>query len=140
MSFTDLRPYFQARLAAVDPDFREWEDGFNVDNIPSTILDKSWHLRFDPFSYVGTAHTCLSFDCGLTMSVFFKGYRNPQEAIDSALFFADAIIKECTNPVHRLNQPKIKNVLPSTVAVRELGATNDNAVVLEIQLTCEVIL
>lgn len=140
MSFITLRTYFEERMSAVDPDFREWEDAFNIENIPSTILDKSWHVRFGPFNYVGSAHTCLSFDCPVSLSVFVKGYRNPKEAVDTALNLADAIITECTSPVHRLNQAKIKNVLPRIVDVRELSTTNDNSAVLEIQFSCEVIL
>jgi hypothetical protein len=139
MTFSTLRPYFEQRMLAVDAELKEWEDGFNIDNIPSSILDKSWHIQFNPFSYnTGGAHTCLSFNCPVTLNVFFKGYRNPKEAIDTALIFADAIIKECTKPVQRLNQPKIKNVLPSLVSVRELDTTNDNAAVLELQFNCEV--
>ena len=141
MSFKTIRPYFQERMSAVDAEFREWEDAFNIDNIPATILDKSWHLRFQPFSYnTGGAHTCLSFECPITLSVFVKGYRNPVEAVDMALIFADAILKECTKPVLRLNQPKIKNVLPNNVSVRELSDSNDNAAVLEIQFICEVMI
>ena len=139
MSFNTIRPYFEERLNAVDKELKEWEDAFNIENIPSSILDKSWHISFDTFNYTGTAHTCLSFDCPVTLNVFLKGYRNPKEAIDTALIFADAIIKECTNPVHRLNQSKIKNVLPGLMNVREYAPSNDNAAVLEMQFTCEVI-
>lgn len=139
MTFSTIRTYFEERMATVDSELKEWEDAFNIDNIPSSILDKSWHIQFNPFSYnTGGAHTCLSFTCPVTLNVFFKGYRNPKEAIDTALIFADAIIKECTKPVLRLNQPKIKNVLPSLVSVRELDTTNDNAAVLELQFNCEV--
>lgn len=140
MSFVDLRTYFESAMGQVDPDFREWEDAFNIENIPSSILDKSWHIQFGPFSYnAGGAHTCLSFSCPVVLNVFFKGYRNPKEAIDTALVFADAIVRECTKPVLRLNQPRIKNVLPSLGSVRELATTNDNAAVLELQFTCEVL-
>lgn len=141
MSFATIRPYFQERMKAVDPDFREWEDAFNINNIPSSILDKSWHLDFSTFSYnTGGAHLCLSFDCPISLSVVFKGYRAPSEAVDMAMLFADSIIKECTKPTHRLTQPKIKNVLPSSVSVRELSDSNDNSAVLEIQFSCEVII
>lgn len=139
MSFLTLRQYFETSMLNVDSEFREWEDAFNIDNIPSTILDKSWHLRFQPFSFLRNAQTCMNFDCPVTLNVFVKGYRNPKEAVDTALILADAIIKECTKPVRRLNQPAIKNVLPNLVDVRELAQSNDNAAVLELQFNCEVI-
>ncbi len=140
MSFNTIRPYFGDRMAAVDPDLREWTDAFNIENIPSSILDKSWHLTFGNFNYTGTAHTCMSFDCPITLRVMLKGYRQPSEAVDTALIIADAILKECTRPVQRLNQPSIKNVLPSFVSVNALDTTNDNAAILEIQFSCQVIL
>lgn len=139
-SFITLRQYFVDRMAAVDPDLKEWDDAFNIENIPSSVLDKSWHITFGTFNYTGSAHTCLNFDCPVTLSVMFKGYRAPKEAIDTALTFADSIVKECTKPVQRLNQPSIKNVLPGIVNIRELGASNDNVVVLEIQFNCIVII
>lgn len=141
MSFIDLRPYFQARMKTVDEDLREWEDGFNIENIPSTILNKSWHFKTGLFSNIGAqGHTAFKFTCPVTINVILKGYGQPKEAIDTALFLSDAIVKECTDVVHRLNQANIKNVLPDTVNIRELSQTNDNIVVLEMQFNCTVMI
>jgi hypothetical protein len=140
MSFITLRQYFEDRMAAVDSELREWEDAFSIENIPSTILDKSWHIEFGPFSYTGSAHTCLAFDSSASLKVCLKGYRNPKEAVDTALILADAILSEVTDPTKRLNQPKIKNVLPRFVDVRQLGTSNDNVAVLEIQFNCNVMI
>lgn len=139
MSFTDLRPYFQKRMKTVDPDFKEWADAFNIENIPSTILDKSWHIEFGPFSYIGTAHTCLHFSCPVRIQVFFKGYRDPQKGVDYGLKNAHAIVKEVCNPLYRLNQAKIKNVLPNLIDIRELAQGNDNCAVLELTFDCEFV-
>lgn len=140
MSFIDLRPYFEARMKTVDQDLREWPDAFNIENIPSGILDKSWHVEFGPFNYTGTAHTCLHFDCPVRLQVFIKGYREPKEAVDSALKFADAIVKECCKPSNRLNQATIKNVLPNLIDIRELAQGNDNCAVLELTFDCEIVI
>ncbi len=140
MSFSHLKPYFQTMLATVDSELKEWEDAFNIENIPAGILDKSWHIDFGTFSYVGTAHTCLSFNCPVTLQVALKGYKEPKGAIDTALILADAIITECMKPVNRLNQPKIKNVLPGFVNTRAQANSNDNNVILEIQFNCNVMI
>lgn len=140
MSFIDLRPYFEERMKAVDCDLREWPDAFNAENIPSQILDKSWHVEFGPFNYTGTAHTCLHFDCPVQLRVFIKGYREPKEAVDSALKLANDVVKECCKPSNRLNQAHIKNVLPNLVDIRELAQANDNCAVLELTFDCEVVL
>lgn len=141
MSFVDLKPYFDARMKAVHTDFRRWPDAFNIQNIPSGILDKSFHIEVGPFSYTGTAHTCLHFDCPVKLSVFLKGYRDPdKQAVDSALKFADAIVKESCKGLNRLNQATIKNVLPTLIDVRALAQGNDNAAVLELTFSCEVVI
>lgn len=140
MTFFSLRQYFVDRMRNVDADLREWEDAFNVENIPASILDKSWHLSFSPFQYTGTAHTCLNFNAPTLLRVFLKGYRYPKEAVDRALNMADAIVKECTDPKNRLNQAGIKNILPGSIVIQELGSGNDNAAILEIQFSNTVII
>lgn len=132
MSFVDVKPYFQERFKTVDPDLNEWQDAFDINNIPAQIIDKAWHIRVGTTSYQGTAHECLGFAAPVDLKVCLKGYRTPYEAIDNAHALADAIIKECCKSTNRLNQANIKNVLPNLVNVREIGPSNDNVVVLEI--------
>lgn len=140
MSFAAIRPYFNARMLAVDPDFREWEDAFNVDNIPSTMFDKAWHLEFSPSTFGQANQACLTFLVPVSLKVFLKGYRSPKDAVDKALSLAESIVKEASGPSNRLNQPLIKNVLPNLVDVRKLSETNDNSVVLEISFNCLIII
>lgn len=140
MSFSTIPIYLRALLPNVDADFKEWDDAFNIENIPSTILDKSWHVGYSSFTYQGSAQNCLGYSCPVTLSLFLKGYRHPQEAIDSALFFADAITKEVCKPSNRLNQAYIKNVLPGTIRMRALAQDNDNTVVLELGFNFNVYL
>lgn len=139
MSFIDLRPYFKARMKAVDTEFKEWTDAFNIENIPAGILDKSWHFSVGPMNYTGTAQTCLHFQCPITVRLFIKGYREPQKGVDYAMKYADAIVKEVCSPLNRLNQAKIKNVLPNLIDIRELAQGNDNCAVLELTFDCEVV-
>jgi len=138
MSFSKLHPYFETIMTTVDPLFTEWEDAFNVANIPSSILDMAWHFEVLPFRYTGTAHTCLGFECPVKLKAFIKGYRTPKDAVDSALVFAEAIVKEACLPSNRLTQPTIKNVLPSQITVDALAQSNDNTAVLSIDFICTV--
>lgn len=140
MSFVTLRAYFEARMQAVDPELREWEDAFNIENIPSNVLDKAWHLEFGAFTYSGTAHLCMSFNCPVRLRVFLKGYRNPKEAVDLGVILSDAIVKEACKPSNRLTQPSIKNVLPSVINVQALTESNDNVALLDLTFNCEVII
>lgn len=132
MSFVDVKPYFQARMKATDADLNEWQDAFDVNNIPATVIDKAWHIRVGTMSYQGSKHECLAFGVPVDLKVCLKGYRSPYEAVDNAHGLADAIIKECCKSTTSLNQANIKNVIPNLVNVREIGPSNDNLVVLEI--------
>ena len=126
MGFSTVRPYVAQVMADLGFSY-EWEDAFNDENIPDTKLDEAWALRFGTANYQGTAHESLQFIYPVTILVFKKGYRNPQEAVDSLHLIAEAITKKALEAPRRLNQASIKNVLPSTVDISPLNASNDNA-------------
>lgn len=141
MSFTGLKPYFKERLNSINSGaLKEWQDAFNVANIPATLLDKAYHIEINPSTYLGSAHGCLAFNAGVRVRVFFKGYATPAAAIDKATEYADYIIKAACLSTSRLNQAKLKNILPSGVSIDPLDGSNDNAAILEIVFTCNLYL
>jgi hypothetical protein len=143
MSFQSLKPYFKARLEAANGGAlqgKEWQDAFNVDNIPSTALDGAYHIEIDPATYLGTAHSCLGFKAPVRVRAFFKGHKTAAAAIDKATLYADSIIKECCKSPNRLNQPSIKNVLPNSVDIRALAESNDNVALLDLLFDCALYL
>jgi len=139
MSFVDLRPYFQGRVAAADSDFTEWTDAFAEDNIPSSLMDKAYHIKYGDFALKsGVQNGAFLYDGPVTVNFYFKGYKDPIDAIDTAWTKAETIIQECCKNTQRLSQSKIKNVLASFAGVSQLGATNDNVVKLSIVFLCTV--
>lgn len=130
MSFTGIKPYFKNRLETLK--LKEWQDAFNVDNIPATILDKSFHIELLPATYLGTAHGCVAFQSQVRIRSAFKGAAKPALAVDKAAEYADSIIKECCKSTNRLTDAKLKNILPTSVDIKALEQSNDNVAVLEI--------
>lgn len=133
MSFTRLRPYFNECLALADSEFHEWEDAFNLENIPSTILDKAYHLDFGPATADAQNQTCLPYNWPVTISFFLKGYRSPKDAVDTALIKSEAILKECLRHSKRLtdlavNNSRIVNVKSASTRIEPLDQSNDNVV------------
>lgn len=126
MSFSAIKPYIETFMYEIGLR-NQHEDAFNDDNIPSTILDDAWAVRFGTANYIGTAHETFAFTYPVQLVVFKKGYRSPQEAVDSLHVMAEAILKAALSAPRRLNQATIKNVLPSTVDIIPLNASNDNA-------------
>lgn len=140
MSFVNQLPYFRARLKARHPELEEWRDAFNVENIPSTKLNKAYHLEVLPASYVGSAHGCLGYRAQVRVRVFVKGHDKPAEAVDKAMIYADTITTECCKSTNRLTQPFLKNILPISVDVKSLDTSNDNVAILDMTFECTVMI
>lgn len=134
-SLATVRPYFELAMKAVDKKFKQHEDAFNIDNIPSSLLDCAWHLGIPNGSMVSFNQSCLSYNLPVTLNVWVKGYRTTLEAVDSGLKKAEAIIKECCRHSKRLNQTFIKNVLPTGFTVSALSGTDDNIARIELTFT-----
>lgn len=143
MSFTSIRPYFSERLQAVDPDLKEWTDAFNIENIPETVIDKSWHLSFGLASAVSMNQTCLSYKYPVSLDVFFKGYRNPSDAVDTANSYGESILREILKHSNRLtivptSAAKIINVRSTIMQVLPIDQSNDNTVRLQMEFEADV--
>ena len=95
MSITSIKPYFSSKLVTLG--FEEWPDGFGDDNIPSTLVDRTFHQRFINAS--GTKVNQESFEMLVThqIKVFFKGFRDPAAAIDQGLLESQSLIAELLN-------------------------------------------
>ena len=124
-----VRTYFRDRLEFLG--FEEWRDGFNFENIPSTLLDKSFHIESGDVAPTASNHQVHEFSSPIIIRVFLKGFLDPVEAIDSAFDSADDIMAEVLLPANRLGV-NIKDVVPTNISVKPLSDQNDNSVLLEL--------
>lgn len=128
MSITAARSYFRARSEAVG--LREWKDGFNFQNIPSTILNKSFHIEQAQIVGVKLNQNDQEINSSITIRIFVKGFRDAASGIDSALVLTEDLITECVEPGNRLTQSTgIKNIVFENANIEALGPDNDNAAV-----------
>ncbi len=127
MAITDVRQYFKDRMYALG--YNEWTDAFNIENIPSSILDKSFHVESGAIASSASNHQPHRFDCSITTRLFLKGYNNPSEAVDDAYVHCEDILGEILSPSNRLGT-NVHDVQPVSIAVDPLTASNDNSVVL----------
>jgi len=128
MSLVSVRPYFRARLDSLN--YVEWTDGFNIENIPQTILNNSYHLAIETIDSGPANQLHHEFTFPVTLRVFLRGYRDPAAAIDDAISQAETILAEVLSPSNRLGT-EIKDVTPESIDVRALADSNDNDIVLE---------
>jgi hypothetical protein len=127
-----FRSFLRGRLDTLG--FREWEDGFNNSNIPSSILDKSYHIKVDKIASGPANHLHHVFIFPTTIFLFLKGYRNPSLAIDQGLDAAQNIFSEILDPAQRLQTDGLKDIRPRSVDVVPVSDSNDNAIVVQIEL------
>jgi hypothetical protein len=99
MSLTAIRPYFTARLT--DAGFTEWEDAFQDDNIPSTLLDRSFFQLITNASGVQTNNNSIEVTTLVEVRCFFKGYNTPRVAYEEAIAKSEEVIKACVSVVNQ---------------------------------------
>ena len=125
---TLVKPYFRERILSLDSKFQEWTDAFNIENIPSTILDKSYHLAFGTVDGGLLSGKTQQIECNVLVRLFFKGYRNVSENVDRGIDLSEQLIRAVQDPAERLGE-SIKGVKFLGMEVNEGFASNDNLIV-----------
>lgn len=131
MSSTAVRSYIRTHMTALG--YTEWTDGFNSQNIPKTVLDKSFFIQ--PATIAGSpiSQADLEMRHAVTIEVRVKGYRNPAGTIDVVLQRHDVILMRLLKASNRLGA-NIKGIDFIGSRVEPLDASNDNIVLLSIDL------
>lgn len=141
MSLAEIRPYMRDILDGLGYD--EWTDGFNFENIPSTIFNESYHLEVGVISAGVANQRAYRFTAPVLLRVFLKGFRSPSEAIDDALLRGDTILSGVLAESERLGVPadnrSIKNVFPGPIQTLPFDASNDNAIILQMEFNFDLI-
>lgn len=130
MTFGGVRDYFRTRLDGLS--FREWTDGFNTANIPSTILDRSYHLEVGRIIGSPANQHSHIYNYPLTVTLFFKGFRDPGEAIDEALDQAYEVTADILQTSVRLQTAGLKDIRPVSISNEPLAGSNDNGIIVKL--------
>lgn len=135
MSLTAVKAYFETRLDALN--YHEWDDAFNIENIPDTLVDKAYHVEFNSISSSGTSHKVHEFDFPVTVRVFLKGFRDVDAAKDDAVVQYESILGGVLAPANRLGTA-IKDIVPNNMVLLPIAQSNDNDIILEMTFTAKV--
>jgi hypothetical protein len=125
MSLSLVRPYFRAQMNNLL--FIEHDDGFNVANIPSTVLDRAYHISSPSISLVKQNQELIELEAETVIRFFLKGYRNPAEAIDNAMDEEQNILMAVLSAANRTTS-EIKNVVFAGSTKEQLADSNDDSV------------
>ena len=136
MSWTASRAYFKTIIEARN--FALHPDAFDVENIPSTVLDKSYHLTFGPVTGLGLENCALDSSFPVVVRLFFKGLpAQPNDAVDRSILFSETFTKDLLKPTNRLTG-LLKNVNLESVSFDQLSASNDHSVIATLIFNCRV--
>ncbi len=134
MSLTNIKPYFRSRLDFLG--FNEWDDAFNVDNIPETTLDNAYHILLPSITGGSINQLDQPTSSAVEVLLFLKGYRNSNEAIDQAILNVETILKDVCNVVNRTSV--LLNVVFDEATIDKINNANDSSVVLTLNFTAFV--
>ena len=140
MSLTSVLPYFRSVMTTA-LNHREWKDAFSDDNIPSTIIDRSYHLLLGESSNIKQNQDLIEVLQPVSVKLYIKGFRDTSEGRDRAVQYQEAAIKEALETDRRgAAYTGIKNVLYQGGGLTELSTDNDNLIRITLNFNCHVIM
>jgi len=129
MSVSSIRQYFKDSFARVDSSRIEWRDAFNTENVPETILEKSYHIAFGSTSAVTLADSSLDLTIPVDVTFWVRGYLDSTEAIDTAMDLAESLSLDAITVDNSMYYNGfIKRVALINIDLAPIDASNDNIV------------
>jgi hypothetical protein len=136
MSLTKIRPYFRGRLEGLG--YREHLDGFNIENVPQTLIDRSFHILVTSIRGGPINHTHQDTEAQVEVVLFFKGFRDVAAAIDTSIDEVEKIVKDVCKVSNRTSE--LLNVVFDGVDFAPLNDQNDNSVLVRMNFAAFVVL
>lgn len=133
-------PFFRTQLAALG--YKEWDDSFNFENIPSSLIDKRFHLELQDALGVRNNQLDQEISVPVLARIFLKGYRNTSSARDDAIARGQTILETILKPEVRVGEypDGLKNVSLESMSTEAAKTSNDNLIVLNLTFSCLIFL
>lgn len=136
MSLSNVRSYLKTRMDLLG--YSEWRDGFKTDNIPESIMDMSYHILVESIDGGSINHTHQDTFSNVSMKVFYRGYLDVTEAIDTAILGVETIVKDICKVSNRTSTTL--NVVFNGAEFSPINDLNDNSVLVDMDITVRVVL
>lgn len=137
LSWSKVKPYF--RNACEDLGLEESLDPYDPNTVPSTILNKSFQLKFNGFSTLGMNNQTIDTEVSVLLRIFRTDLENATIAEEQCAEMAELIIKDVLKSSKRL-QDEIKNVIFERLDINLLNEANDRVVVGEMSFRVRVLI
>lgn len=127
MSVTVIKPYITGKLAGLG--YTEWQDAFGEDNLPSTLIDKSFHYKTASVSGTSFNQETIEYNVVVEVKIYFKGFNSTGSALDQSLADCEVVIADVQN-VADVATAQIKGLFFDSMTLDPLDeALNDNIIV-----------
>jgi len=137
MSVTAVIPLFRTQMDGLG--YNEWTDAFNIENIPSTIIDGSYHIEVGNGSGGVINQHVQNISMPIVLRLFRRGFRDSASMRDEMLGELETIICNILAPAIRLSV-SVKNIEFDGFTLEPLDESNDNSAILEMNFTNKIIL
>jgi hypothetical protein len=132
-----VKPYARARMEALS--YVEWEDGFNSENIPSTMLNTAYFVETGKVTSERLEQQHIVVRVPFTVKLFRAAERDVKSLVDTMWALVDAAIDEVMNVTNRTTYGSgLVNVLFNSASVEPLAQSNDNGVIGSMEFTAIV--
>lgn len=136
MSISLVKPYFTQQLDALG--LTEWTDAFGEDNLPSTVVDRSYHQRVVTVNGTSVNQETLEYLINHELKIYFKSFNDTDLGIDNALIESESVIVKCCN-LPDYSTAGLKGVFLDSMDVSPFdNEVNDNLMVATIQFSVRV--
>lgn len=138
MSFASgTRSYFKDRITECFPDYDQWADFFNVDNIPSQNIDCRYHIELGSTSTEKNDQAIFE-SMSVTIRFFKKSFSDSiLEDFDELYDCVHAFKLNAQDPSKHSGNSQIFNVEGDSITPQPLDASNDNLLQLDISFTVQ---
>ena len=137
MSFSQVRTYINSRIATLYPDLIEWQDAFNVENIPTVLLNTRYHIQYGSSTSSSQIDKHIEDLFGITITIFKQGYNSENTAIDELMDIAHCIRMDLID--HRNLETfggDLEDFISTSITPTPIAASNDN--IIQVQLEFNV--
>ncbi len=129
MSMTAARQYARTRMKALG--YTEWTDGFFFQDIPKTILDRTFFLEQGQAVGVQNNQDYQQIEVPITVRFFGSPTGKTVQLIDEMTADADAAVSDFLAAANRTLFSGLKNVKLTSVVVQALATENNNGAIVK---------
>lgn len=135
MTLVGTRTFIRERMTLLG--FTEWEDAFDIDNVPESLLDKSYHIGSPGGDHVKLNMHDQLINAKVALVFWRMGFNTPAAAVDSSLVDIETILCDFLAPAQRV-VPVFRNVVLVDYKLEPLSDDNNNIIRSTINLTVQV--